>query len=90
MVQSHVEEFVEKAKTADDFIAMFNKVFKGADEIVQLIKHLGQTESTVKNAYAVRALEKSRTMRQVMYDVLEVFRKAKVNPSVSSFTRCFK
>lgn len=83
-VQMTGEDFLERAKTADDFIETFEKVFKGADEIVQLVKHLDKTESAVHNGYIIRALEKSRMMRQVIHDVLAVFRKARINPSVSS------
>lgn len=74
------DEIIEKTKTANDFIEIFEKVFKSADEVVQIIKLVEKT--TPRENSTVRALEKSRFMRQMIYDMLVVFKKAKLNPTV--------
>lgn len=85
----HTAELIEKAKTAEDFIEIFEKVFHNSDEMVQLIKRIGKasTESQ-RQIYTTQVLEKSRTLREIINEVLIIFRKARINPSVS-FTQIF-
>jgi hypothetical protein len=77
--------FPQKAKTVEDFIHVFDQIFHTSDEIVQLIKHLGQWNQDAQKVYLVKTLEKSRHLRQVLNDVLVIFRKARINPTASHF-----
>jgi len=78
------DEFMRKAKTADDFIETFEKVFKSSDEVIQLLKHINPSEKDVQPIYVAQALEKARLLRQILNEVLMVFRKARINPAVLS------
>lgn len=86
IIESQTEisaSFPQKAKTVEDFIHVFEKVFNSSDELVQLIKHLGQWNQEAQKVYVVKALEKSRHLRLVLNDVLVIFRKARMNPTVN-------
>jgi hypothetical protein len=96
---TQAEEFLERTKTAEDFIKVFEGVFENSDELVQLIKQVYQLGNNAQKVYIGKTLEKSRHVRQglflehvnrmivlltlVIHEVLVVFRKARINPSVS-------
>lgn len=82
MRRSTADESIEVPATADRFIEIFEGMFKDADDIVQIIKHVSKTETRARPEYEAKALEKARTMRQLIHSMLQIFRKARINPSV--------